>query len=42
MRYLIRAAAVKSANDAAAAIGDALAGTEEVGARMNRRRGNWG
>ncbi len=29
LRYLIRAAAVKSANDAAAAIGDALGGNEE-------------
>ena len=35
LRYLIRAAAVKSANDAAAAIGDALAGSpEKWGARM--------
>ena len=35
LRYLIRAAAVKSANDAAAAIGDALGGSpEKWGARM--------
>ena len=35
LRYLIRAAAVKSANDAAAAIGDYFAGTpEKWGARM--------
>ena len=35
LRYLIRAAAVKSANDAAAAIGDALGGTQEkFAARM--------
>ena len=35
LRYLIRAAAVKSANDAAAAIGDALAGSpEKWGAKM--------
>ncbi|MBC7477448.1 MAG: serine hydrolase [Pseudorhodobacter sp.] len=35
LRYLIRAAAVKSANDAAAAIGDAIAGSpEKWGARM--------
>ena len=35
LRYLIRAAAVKSANDAAVAIGDALAGSpEKWGARM--------
>ncbi|WP_415234057.1 D-alanyl-D-alanine carboxypeptidase family protein [Pseudorhodobacter sp.] len=37
LRYLIRAAAVKSANDAASAIGDALGGNEERwAARMNR------
>jgi D-alanyl-D-alanine carboxypeptidase len=37
LRYLIRAAAVKSANDAAAAIGDAIAGSPEAfGARMTR------
>ncbi|MGB8813162.1 MAG: serine hydrolase [Paracoccaceae bacterium] len=37
LRYLIRAAAVKSANDAAAAIGDALEGTPSgFAARMNR------
>jgi D-alanyl-D-alanine carboxypeptidase len=37
LRYLIRAAAVKSANDAAAAIGDALAGSpEKWGARMTK------
>lgn len=36
LRYLIRAAAVKSANDAAAAIGDALGGNEAAfAARMN-------
>lgn len=36
LRYLIRAAAVKSANDAAAAIGDALGGNEAgFAARMN-------
>ncbi|MGR3755990.1 MAG: D-alanyl-D-alanine carboxypeptidase family protein [Tranquillimonas sp.] len=37
LRYLIRAAAVKSANDAATAIGEALEGSEEAFARrMNR------
>jgi D-alanyl-D-alanine carboxypeptidase len=37
LRYLIRAAAVKSANDAASAIGDALGGNEERwAARMNQ------
>lgn len=37
LRHLIRAAAVKSANDAASAIGDALGGNEEkFAARMNR------
>jgi D-alanyl-D-alanine carboxypeptidase len=37
LRYLIRAAAVKSANDAASAIGDALGGNEARWAdRMNR------
>ncbi len=37
LRYLIRAAAVKSANDAATAIGEAIAGSEEAfAARMNR------
>ncbi len=37
LRYLIRAAAVKSANDAATAIGEAIAGSEEAFARrMNR------
>lgn len=37
LRYLIRAAAVKSANDAATAIGDALSGSEaRFAARMNR------
>lgn len=37
LRYLIRAAAVKSANDAASAIGDALSGSEaKFAARMNR------
>ncbi len=36
LRYLIRAAAVKSANDAAAAIGDAIGGSEAgFAARMN-------
>ncbi|MDP3961071.1 MAG: D-alanyl-D-alanine carboxypeptidase family protein, partial [Pseudorhodobacter sp.] len=37
LRYLIRAAAVRSANDAATAIGDFLGGSEEkFAARMNR------
>lgn len=37
LRYLIRAAAVKSANDAAAAIGDHIAGSpEKFGSRMTR------
>lgn len=37
LRYLIRAAAVKSANDCATAIGEAISGTEEAFAkRMNR------
>lgn len=37
LRYLIRAAAIKSANDAASAIGDALSGNEaKFAARMNR------
>lgn len=37
LRYLIRAAAVKSANDAAAAIGDHISGSpEKFGARMTR------
>ncbi len=37
LRYLIRAAAVKSANDAATAIGEAIAGSEAAFARrMNR------
>ncbi|PZR00790.1 MAG: D-alanyl-D-alanine carboxypeptidase [Cereibacter sphaeroides] len=37
LRYLIRAAAVKSANDAATAIGEAVGGSEEAfAARMNR------
>ena len=37
MRYLLRAAAVKSANDAATAIGVAISGSEEAFAtRMNR------
>lgn len=37
LRYLIRAAAIKSANDAAVAIGDALSGSQERFAeRMNR------
>ncbi|MDD8022688.1 MAG: serine hydrolase [Paracoccaceae bacterium] len=37
LRYLIRAAAIKSANDAAAAIGDALGGDEaRFAARMNQ------
>jgi D-alanyl-D-alanine carboxypeptidase len=37
MRYLIRAAAIKSANDAAAAIGDAIEGNRDAfAARMNR------
>ncbi|WP_128253258.1 D-alanyl-D-alanine carboxypeptidase family protein [Falsirhodobacter deserti] len=37
LRYLIRAAAVKSANDAASAIGDALGGNEEQFAVMMNR-----
>ena len=37
MRYLIRAAAIKSANDAATALGEAVAGSEEAfAARMNQ------
>ena len=37
LRYLIRAAAVKSANDAATALGEAVSGSEEAfAARMNR------
>lgn len=37
MRYLLRAAAVKSANDAATAIGEAISGSEDAFAtRMNR------
>ena len=37
LRYLVRAAAVKSANDAAAAIGDAIAGSPaKFGERMTR------
>lgn len=37
LRYLIRAAAVKSANDAASAIGDAISGSgPEFGVRMTR------
>ncbi len=37
LRYLVRAAAVKSANDAATAIGEAIAGSEAAfAARMNR------
>ncbi len=37
LRYLIRAAAVKSANDAATAIGEAISGSEgEFAKRMNR------
>lgn len=37
LRYLIRAAAVRSANDAATAIGEAISGSEEAfAARMNR------
>nr|WP_268875843.1 D-alanyl-D-alanine carboxypeptidase family protein [Phaeovulum vinaykumarii] len=37
LRYLIRAAAIKSANDAATAIGEAIAGSEtEFAKRMNR------
>ena len=37
VRYLIRAAAVKSANDAAAALGDAIGGNQaNFAARMNR------
>nr|WP_169053226.1 D-alanyl-D-alanine carboxypeptidase family protein [Rhodobacter xinxiangensis] len=37
LRYLIRAAAVKSANDAASAIGDALGGDEESFAQIMNR-----
>jgi D-alanyl-D-alanine carboxypeptidase len=37
LRYLVRAAAVKSANDAATAIGEAISGSEAAFARrMNR------
>lgn len=37
LRFLLRAAAVKSANDAATAIGEAISGSEEAfAARMNR------
>ena len=37
VRYLIRAAAIKSANDAATALGEAVAGSEEAfAARMNQ------
>ena len=37
LRYLLRAAAVKSANDAATAVGEAISGSEEAFAtRMNR------
>ena len=37
IRYLIRAAAVKSANDAATAIGEAISGSEDAfSERMNR------
>jgi D-alanyl-D-alanine carboxypeptidase len=37
MRYLIRAAAIKSANDAATAVGEAISGSEaKFAARMNR------
>lgn len=37
LRYLIRAAAIKSANDAATAIGEAISGSEaKFAARMNR------
>ena len=37
LRYLVRAAAVKSANDAATALGEAVSGSEEAfAARMNR------
>ena len=37
LRHLIRAAAVKSANDAATALGEAISGSEEAfAARMNR------
>lgn len=37
MRYLLRAAAVKSANDAATAIGEAISGSEDAfSTRMNR------
>ena len=43
LRYLIRAAAVKSANDAATAIGEAISGSEAAFARrMNRMAGAMG
>ena len=39
LRYLIRAAAIKSANDAATAMGEAVAGSESAfAARMNAER----
>jgi len=40
LRYLIRAAAIKSANDAATAIGDALGGSEAEFARRMTRTAN--
>ncbi len=43
LRYLVRAAAVKSANDAATAIGEAISGSEAAFARrMNRTAKNLG
>jgi D-alanyl-D-alanine carboxypeptidase len=42
MRHLIRAAAIKSANDAATAIGDAISGNEaRFSERMNRTARRW-
>jgi D-alanyl-D-alanine carboxypeptidase len=43
LRYLIRAAAVKSANDAATAIGEAISGSEEAfhPAHEPHRQGAW-
>lgn len=43
LRYLVRAAAVKSANDAATALGEAISGSEEAFAqRMNRTAASLG
>ena len=42
LRYLIRAAAIKSANDAATALGEAVGGSEEgFAARMNHMPAPW-